>query len=219
VAGYTGPFKGAFKKGATGLDCAAVGRTLKRLQNNSAIKNSRTFGTAKTEALRTFQKTNGLTVDGVYGRKTHDKLAPKMRGYEVLLYKQAKQRKNLVAVWAIKGPNADRPGRAMKQYVHDFVARAAKIYGHPVVIGTGTNHNQYVLGTSRQSAHWTGDAADVPLYGGELTKFGQCCLRAAGMSRVKALTCRGGVYNVGGWNILFNTTVGGNHFNHTHVGH
>jgi Putative peptidoglycan binding domain len=212
-------FKGAFKQGASGKDCAAVKRCLKRIQNNKTIKFSRKFGAASTKALRQFQKNHDLPVDGIYGPKTHKKLSRLFKGYELQLYNAAKPRKNTIKVWAVKAPGADRPGMKMKQYVHDFVAKAAKVYTHPVIIGTGTNHNQYVKGTSRQSRHWTGDAADIPMYGSNLTRFGQACLIAAGMSRAQALKCRGGVYNVGGWNILFNTTVGGNHYNHTHVGH
>jgi peptidoglycan hydrolase-like protein with peptidoglycan-binding domain len=219
MAGYKGPYKGAFKQGAKGLDCAAVKRCLKRRQHNNSIKSSRTFGKAATQALRDFQKNQKLSVDGVFGPATFKKMAPMMRGYEVFLYRRAKSRTNTVKVWAIKAPGADRPGVPMKDYVQEFIAKAAKIYGHPVIIGTGTNHNQYVAGSNRQSAHWTGDAGDVPLYGKSLTKFGRACLVAAGMPAWKAAFCRGGVYNVGGWNILFNTTVGGNHWNHTHAGH
>jgi Putative peptidoglycan binding domain/Peptidase M15 len=218
MAGYSGQFKGQFKQGAQGKDCAAVGRTLKRIQKNTAIKNSRTFGPAKVAALKQFQKNHKLDADGVYGKKTHEKLAPLMRGYEVLLYKQAKIRMNVIDSWAVLAPGADRAGKSTNQPVFNFVAKTAHIYGMPLVITCGTNHNQFVKGTNRESQHWQGNAADVGMYGASLTKLGRAALQAAGMSRARALLCRGGVYNIGGYNILFNTTVGGNHYNHLHVG-
>lgn len=219
MAGYKGPYKGAFKKGSKeGRDISAVKRTLKRLQNNDSIKHSQKFGEAAENALKIFQRGHKLHVDGVYGPTTHKTMAPLMRGYEVLLYKQAQVRPNVMKDWVVMAPGADRPGEATSQRVKDFVSRTAHIYGQPLVITCGTNHNQYVAGSSRQSQHWTGDAADVGMYGRNLTKLGQSALRAAGMSRAQSLLCRGGVYNVNGYNILFNTTVGGNHYNHLHVG-
>lgn len=218
MAGYVGPYKGPFKEGASGKDCAAVKRCLKRLQHNENITFSRSFGQVATAELRKFQKAHKLTQDGVYGPRTHAAMAPLFIGYEVLLYKQAVVRTTLHPDWAVLAPGADRPGVHTKQGVQDFVSRVAHLYGHPLVITTGTNHNEFVLGTNRQSAHWTGDAADVGMYGSQLTHLGQCALQAAGMTAVQAKRCTGGVYNVGGWNILFNTNVGGNHYNHCHMG-
>lgn len=218
MAGYTGPYKGVFKQGAHGKDCAAVKRCLKRLQNDPQITFSRTFGPAGVNALRKFQKNHKLSVDGVYGPKTHKTMAPLMRGYEIRLYTKAEPRQSTIKTWVLMAPGADRPGVPTKQRVKDFVSKTAHIFGRPLIITTGTNHNQYVAGTSRQSEHWTGDAADVAMYGGDLTKLGRSALQAAGMSHAEALRCYGGVYNVGGWNILFNTSVGGNHYNHCHMG-
>jgi hypothetical protein len=218
MAGYKGPFKGTFHQGATGKDCAAVGRCLKRLQHNNAIKNTRTFGKAKSNALKTFQKNHKLLPDGIFGKSTFEKMAPLMRNYEIFLYKRAAVRQNVIKHWSIMAPGADRRGVATHKNVKAFVAKTAHIYGHPLIITTGTNHNQFVAGTTRESAHWKGNAADVAMYGGSLTKLGRCALVAAGMPAWQAAFCRGGVYNVGGWNILFNTTIGGNHFNHCHMG-
>ena len=73
-----------------------------------------------------------------------------------------------------------------------------------------------------QSQHWTGNAVDIPAGGRALTRLGQDALIAAGMPVSEARKARGGVYNldVDGHRvqILFNTHVGGNHFNHLHVG-
>src|SRR6266576_811947 len=115
-------------------------------------------------------------------------------------------------------PGADRPGVPTQKAVLDFAARIAELYGRPLTIGTGSNPNQFVVGTHRQSAHWTGRAADIPMAGDALTKLGQDALIAAGMGPAEARQQRGGVYNIGDYQILFNTYVGGDHYNHLHIG-
>jgi hypothetical protein len=99
-----------------------------------------------------------------------------------------------------------------------FARQVAGVYGKPLTIGTGTNHNQFVLGTNRQSAHWTGEAADIPASGAKLTRLGQAALIAAGMSPREARKQKGGLFNVGGRQIIFNSMEGGNHYNHLHIG-
>lgn len=113
---------------------------------------------------------------------------------------------------------ADRPGMKTQQPVIDFASRVAGVYGQPLTIGTGTQHNEFVKGTRRQSAHWTGRAADIPSSGDDLTRLGQAALIAAGMPRAKALKQTGGLFNIGPYQVIFNTNEGGNHFNHLHVG-
>lgn len=113
---------------------------------------------------------------------------------------------------------ADRKGVPIQQPVVDFVSRVASVYGSPLTIGTGTNHNQYVKGTTRESAHWTGGAADIPKSGPELTRLGQDALIAAGMPAAEARKQTGGLFNIGNWQVIFNSNEGGNHFNHLHVG-
>lgn len=212
-------FKGTFKRGSKGRDCAAVKRCLKRIQKNPDIKlRTLEFGPAATKALKRFQTNHDLRADGIYGENTHNKLSPLFNSYERQIYAKQPFRTNVIENWAVKAPGADRAGTSLKAYVQAFVAKAAKVYGHPVVITTGTNHNKYVLGTNHVSDHWSGDAADVAMLGDNLTRFGQAALEAAGMSHAQAVRCRGGVYNVGRWNILFNTNVGGNHWNHCHMG-
>lgn len=123
------------------------------------------------------------------------------------------------AYWTIMSSGADRMGTPTKQYVKDFVSKIAHVYGKKLTITTGTNHNQYVAGSNRQSAHWTGDAADIGNhYGADLTKLGRAALVAAGMPPQKAAFERGGLYNYGSYQIIFNSMIGGNHYNHLHVG-
>ena len=123
-----------------------------------------------------------------------------------------------VSKWAIAGSGMDRAGLKTNPAVFTTVAKIAQIYGKPLTIGTGSNHNEYVKGSNRRSDHWFGEAADIPMAGDELTRLGQDALIMAGMDPREARKQKGGVFNVGGYNILFNTNVGGNHYNHLHVG-
>ena len=113
---------------------------------------------------------------------------------------------------------ADRGGVATKPHVIAFVKALSAAVGRPLRITTGTNHNENVAGTNRQSDHWTGNAADIAASGAWLTQLGQAALIVAGADPNWAYKQTGGAYNVGGVNILFNTNIGGNHFNHLHVG-
>lgn len=115
------------------------------------------------------------------------------------------------------GQNADRPGVHTQPAVLQFIGQLAGMYGTPLVIGTGTNHNRLTT-TGNVSDHWRGMAADIPASGDNLTRLGRTALIAAGMPRKQAMKQSGGAYQVGRYQILFNTKVGGNHFNHLHVG-
>jgi hypothetical protein len=114
-------------------------------------------------------------------------------------------------------PTADRPGVHIKGQVVKFVGQVAGLYGRRLTIGTGTNHSRMTV-NGNVSDHWDGYAADIPLTGGALIKAGQDALIAAGMSPRKARRQHGGLYNVGGWQVIFNTHIGGDHTNHLHVG-
>ena len=119
---------------------------------------------------------------------------------------------------AVLAPGADRPGVATKTIVTDFVSRIAEVMGADrLVIGTGTRHNQMTT-SGNVSQHWTGNAADIPASGETLTRMGQAALIAAGADPAWAKRQRGGLYNIGGFQIIFNSNIGGNHFNHLHVG-
>lgn len=115
---------------------------------------------------------------------------------------------------------ANLPGKPVKPYVLNFARRVAGIAGERLVIGTGTNHRELVSGTSRRSAHYYGNAVDIPATGNDLTKIGQAALVAAGIPIAKARKMRGGLYNIGHWQIIFNIDLaqGGNHYNHLHIG-
>lgn len=122
--------------------------------------------------------------------------------------------------WTRMAPGADRADMHTKTHVKRFVSKIAHIYGQPLTITCGTNHNQFTT-TGNVSDHWSGDAADIGMMGDQLTRLGQAALIAAGMPAKQARRERGGkykTYQVGGWQIIFNSTIGGNHYNHLHVG-
>lgn len=114
------------------------------------------------------------------------------------------------------GTGADRQGVRTKPSVIQFTRRISGLVGHPLVIGTGTHHNQMTV-NGNVSDHWDGHAADIPASGKSLIRLGQAALIAAGMKPSKARKQRGGLYNVNGHQIIFNTYEGGNHTNHLHV--
>jgi hypothetical protein len=117
--------------------------------------------------------------------------------------------------------SANRAGVSVNPAVTNFVRQIAGRFG-PITVGTGTNHNQFVSGTNntRQSDHWRGNAVDIPASGHTLTRLGHDALIAAGMPWRQAEKAGGGLYQVGKWQVIFNTTLaqGGNHWNHLHVG-
>lgn len=123
-------------------------------------------------------------------------------------------------------PTANRAGAPLHSGVTDFVTQIEQVAGEHLTITTGTAHNKYVAGEPGVvSQHWTGDAADIGGFNGSpghadprLTKLGQAALIAAGADPTWALKQKGGVYNINGKQIIFNSNVGGNHWNHLHVG-
>jgi hypothetical protein len=68
------------------------------------------------------------------------------------------------------------------------------------------------------SAHTTGDALDIVASGARLIRLGRIALMQAGMSRREAMKISGGLFNVGGKQIIFNTQEGGDHTDHLHIG-
>lgn len=112
---------------------------------------------------------------------------------------------------------ADRAGVRTGAGILDFARKVSGYYGNPLKITTGTRHSQMTV-NGRQSAHWTGRAADIAASGDQLTKMGRAALVAAGMDPKQAAKQKGGLFNIGGYQIIFNTRQGGNHWNHLHIG-
>lgn len=121
--------------------------------------------------------------------------------------------------WVQLAKGADRNGVSTQPAVLQFVAGLAEGYGKPLTIGTGTNHNEYTV-DGNVSDHWRGMAADIPATGKTLRRLGYLALVRAGMTKQQALSAsrKGGVFNVGGYQIIFATKEGGNHWNHLHIG-
>lgn len=116
-------------------------------------------------------------------------------------------------------PGADRPGVHTVSAVKKFVRKISGLDGHPLTVGTGTQHS-HMTTNGTVSDHWSGHAADIPATGKRLIHLGQLALIAAGMPRKQALKQKGGLFNVGGHQIIYginDPARGGNHLNHLHV--
>jgi hypothetical protein len=121
--------------------------------------------------------------------------------------------------YVVLGKTADRPGVSTRRAVLQFVGSLGMRYGRPLTIGTGTNHDRLTV-DGNVSNHWTGMAADIPATGAQLRRLGYLALIQAGMDPKEAARARktGGLFNVGPYQIIFATKIGGNHFNHLHFG-
>lgn len=117
-------------------------------------------------------------------------------------------------------PGANRAGTTINKSLLSFANRVANVAGENLTVGTGTSHSTNVAGTNRQSAHWQGNAIDIPAYGAELVRLGQDALIAAGMPEAKARSSKGGLFNFNGYQIIFNTDGPGigDHTDHLHIG-
>jgi hypothetical protein len=111
---------------------------------------------------------------------------------------------------------ADRAGVSTNKAVLRFVREISGLAGQPLTIGTGTNHSRMTT-SGNVSDHWSGHAADIPASGQALTRLGRLALIAAGANRKWAKRQSGGLFNINGHQIIFNTNEGGNHYNHLHV--
>jgi hypothetical protein len=119
----------------------------------------------------------------------------------------------------VVGEPLDRPGAPTAPYVIKAVKEISAILGAPIQLGTGTQHSQYTT-NGTVSAHWDGHAIDLPSRGKKLYAIGRSALIAAGMDPKKARKAPAGLYNVGGWQIIFGTnslSLGGDHTDHVHV--
>lgn len=130
---------------------------------------------------------------------------------------------------------ANRGGVGLQEPILNFLHQVAAVSGRPVTVTTGTNHNQYVAGEPGvQSDHWTGNASDLGVNGDARQSVAarkQGDLIAAHAIQVAAgipfqqaykIAAAGGVHNfqtkAGRVQVLWKTMVGGNHFNHVHIG-
>jgi hypothetical protein len=95
------------------------------------------------------------------------------------------------------------------------------VFGEPLTVTSG--HRPGARTTSGNvSDHASGNGADIGATGDRLTRLGQAALVWAGMSPKKARRTKGGAFtftkNGRRVQIIFNSNVGGNHYDHLHVG-
>lgn len=91
------------------------------------------------------------------------------------------------------------------------------------IVVSSTHRPGAITTSGNVSDHASGNAADIPARGETLTQLGRAALVALKiMPPERAKRENGGVYNgtVNGvrYQVLFNTTQGGNHYNHLHIG-
>lgn len=127
---------------------------------------------------------------------------------------------------------ANRAGVGLSKALTRFASDMAGYHGGTLKITTGTNHNRNTT-SGNVSDHWSGNGADFGL-GGDVRssasvrrkgdRIAYSAFRAAGLSdkRAKSYVKKGGAYtfNKGGKRIqiIYKSDVGGNHYNHVHVG-
>lgn len=109
------------------------------------------------------------------------------------------------------------PSQPHRPEILRFVGEVGMVAGTKLTPWGNESHSLRTV-DGRPSAHATGRAADIPASGDELIRLGRAALVAAGMSPAEAAKAKGGIYNVGGKQIIFATNKGGNHFDHLHVG-
>lgn len=98
-----------------------------------------------------------------------------------------------------------------------FAAQIGQAFGRPLTASDTSTHSRLTV-NGNVSAHTTGDALDIPASGAKLIRLGRIALMQAGMPRKEAMKVRGGLFNVGGKQIIFNTQEGGDHTDHLHIG-
>ncbi len=105
----------------------------------------------------------------------------------------------------------------VQPYVLDFAERVGARAGirQPLKVLSGYRPGATIINSDRPSLHASGRAVDLGVYYGRtLTRLGQAALAEAG-GDPRRLSFAG---TVNGWEIIFNSFVGGNHFDHLHVG-
>lgn len=110
------------------------------------------------------------------------------------------------------GPSAPHTAEIL-----NFVGQVGQQAGKVLTPWGNESHSLTTVNGNR-SAHADGNAADIPSSGSELIRLGRAALVAAGMPPAQAAKVNGGLFNIGGKQIIFATNEGGNHHDHLHVG-
>ena len=109
------------------------------------------------------------------------------------------------------------PSKPHSAEILNFVGQVGAQAGTKLTPWGNESHSLTTVNGNR-SAHADGNAADIPASGAELIRLGRAALVAAGMDPKEAAKQKGGLWNLGGRQIIFNTHIGGNHTDHLHVG-
>lgn len=121
--------------------------------------------------------------------------------------------------WVVRPPRVAGPSQPHGEEILQFVGRIGRRIGQPLQPRPNESHSLTTV-NGRPSAHGPGRAADIPAKGARLSRLGYLALLEAGMPKKEALKAarKGGLYNVGNYQIIFATQIGGNHDDHLHVG-
>lgn len=121
--------------------------------------------------------------------------------------------------WVVRPPAASGPSAPHTNEILQFVGRIGRRNGSPLTPWPNESHSLTTV-NGTPSAHGSGRAADIPARGAKLKRLGYLALLEAGMPKKEALKAarKGGLYNVGGYQIIFATDIGGDHHDHLHVG-
>ena len=121
--------------------------------------------------------------------------------------------------WVNVPPARGSTSKPHQPGILSWVGGLAQAYGKPLAVWDNTTHSKMTV-NGNVSAHYDGNAADIPATGAKLQRLGYLALVRAGMSPKEARVAarRGGLLNVGGYQIIFKTKIGGNHWDHLHVG-
>lgn len=195
-----------------------------RLKTYRAGSRSRYFGLGAAKSTRRTKYLLGFPIqslNGTFGWRIYGLLTGQ-RKLSPLSLQRRKRRLALLRrphLGVVAQGDHCRGYYAPYSYVLSFARVVSARYGRPLVCISGYRPGSIVSGSGRLSMHATRQAADLatPTYAMN-TAVGRSALVAAGMSRARAST----YYSFAGWyggaNILFHTYIGGNHYNHVHVG-
>lgn len=121
--------------------------------------------------------------------------------------------------WVVRPSSVAGPSKPHGDEILQFVGRIGRRHGQALQPWPNESHSLTTV-SGTPSAHGSGRAADIPAKGAKLRRLGYLALLEAGMPKKEALKAarKGGLYNVGGNQIIFATQIGGDHSDHLHVG-
>lgn len=173
-----------------------------RKRRNAALKRGDAVGARR--ALRVVRAYSG-------------KMQVALRKLRAARREAAQDGKVVVLAWA------NRSGHPITSTAMAFFAAVAEKADRTITVSTGTNHSKYTTSGSI-SDHWSGNAGDFGMSWNNIAAVASAALQVCGWSKSAADSAarRGGLFNVS-WKghrvqVIVNTYLGGNHYNHAHLG-